>query len=96
MSTGKRWDVKRDGRYMPILGGYQLDMENHGHLVSTPVPSRNQLAVGCRVGYNEINLPEYKGTVVAAGKFEHGADCQVKWDQYDFNSAECSFNLRSL
>ena len=27
-------------RYMTILGGYQLDMHNHGHLVTKPLPPR--------------------------------------------------------
>lgn len=27
-------------RYMTILGGYRLDMHNHGHLVQEPLPPR--------------------------------------------------------
>lgn len=31
--------MKRD-RYMTVLGGYKLDMHNHGHLVHDPMPAR--------------------------------------------------------
>jgi hypothetical protein len=27
-------------RYMTVLGGYKLDMENHGHLVRESMPER--------------------------------------------------------
>lgn len=31
---------KPKDRYMTILGGYKLDMHDHGHLVTQPLPTR--------------------------------------------------------
>ena len=31
--------MKRE-RYMTVLGGYKLDMQNHGHLVQKALPAR--------------------------------------------------------
>ena len=32
---------KKRERYMTVLGGYTLDMENHGHLVRPSLPQAN-------------------------------------------------------
>lgn len=32
--------AKHKERYMTVLGGYRLDMENHGHLVTSPLKPR--------------------------------------------------------
>lgn len=32
--------MKRKDRYMTVLGGYKLDMENHGHLVQESLKPR--------------------------------------------------------
>jgi len=33
--------TKKRERFMEVLGGYQLDMHNHGHLVTHKLPEAN-------------------------------------------------------
>ena len=37
--TQKRGTLPKD-RYMTVVGGYTLDMHNHGHLVRPSIPAR--------------------------------------------------------
>jgi hypothetical protein len=55
----------------------------------------DKLEVGDVVSYRDVNQWPQKGRLVAFGKGKHGGDCVVKWDRFDFESEECSFNLYS-
>jgi hypothetical protein len=51
------------------------------------------LAIGDRVTYRDINLWQQSGTLISLGKGKHGGDCVVKWDSTGNASEECTFNL---
>lgn len=51
-----------NNRYIRVLGGYTLDMEEHGHLVRTPLPTRTP-----GKDYGADPLPDGKFRMVPSG-----------------------------
>ena len=53
----RRWNVERDGRYMTVLGGYKLDMENGGRLVRETIKPKADGDYGCDpLGDNKFRM----------------------------------------
>ena len=58
--------------------------------------TREELSTGATVGYAGVHLLSYRGTVTVIGATKHGGDCLVRWNGNNFDSEECSANLRRL
>ena len=53
----RMWNVERDGRYMTVLGGYKLDMENGGRLVRETIKPKADGDYGCDpLGDNKFRM----------------------------------------
>ena len=55
--------------------------------------TKQELAIGVQVTYQDINLRYYVGDVTAIGRTKNGGDCLVQWHKYPFASEECASNL---
>jgi hypothetical protein len=54
-----------------------------------------ELKVGDVVSYSCVSQWQSKGKLVRFERGKRGGDCVVRWNRFNFDSEECSFNLVS-
>ncbi len=55
-----------------------------------------KMKIGSRVSYTDVNLWQYRGTVVDFDLGKHGGNCHIRWDSNGITSEECLDNLRLI
>ena len=55
------------------------------------------MKINAKVTYRDINLRDYRGTLLFIGHTPHGGDCTVRWSRpIDVTGAQCLDNLMTI